>query len=443
MKRIENTTKKKFKLWEKIFVAFSIIAIIVISSIYMYRLIYYYKIEHPKKIDNSIATHIIRKGTTSSGDGLYTFDSKYYYYEGKEVSNYIWYSGRLFRIVNIDEEGLTLITEDSQTSLVWGLTSDIKESYIYNWLNKTENENTGIFLNSINNYESELILNNWCVGVNKIEKNSCEEKLDNYVSLLSVSDYLKAKGPDSYLNNGTYWWTSNISEDGKPLYVFNSGGINDEVSLNETYYSYGVRPVIKVSRALTYLKGDGTKENPYQIKTENENILSDKSVGEYVKYSNYTWRIQSKTEDTIKLILDGYIEKNDTPITEKFTNVTNYLSKTFYNTLSKNNLKKCDFYKGTYNKNTMYDYQNIYTEKANNYVGLSSIGELFINDYNNSWLYNSFGSNSLQYKTTEQNRIIADVNSNKNNITPVICLKNDMTITAGEGTKDNPYIVEE
>ena len=176
---------------------------------------------------------------------------------------------------------------------------------------------------------------------------------------------------------------------------------------------------------------------------ENENILSDKSVGEYVKYNNYTWRIQSKTEDTIKLILDGYIEKNDAAITEKYTNVINYLNKTFYNTLSKNNLKKCDFYKGTYNKNTMYDYQNIYTEKANNYVGLSSIGELFINDYNNSWLYNSFGSNSLQYKTTEQNRIIADVNSNKNNITPVICLKKDMTITAGEGTKDNPYIVEE
>ena len=440
MKKIKNN--QQFKLWEKIFLSISIILIVVISSIYMYRLIYYYKLEHPKKEDNTLATHIIKKGTTSKGDGLYTFDSKNYYYQGKNTNNYLWYSGRLFRIVNIDEAGLTLITEDSQTSLVWGIDNNIKESYVYNWLNQTDENNTGIFLNSINNYESNLVMTSWCIGASKLEDTTCQEHTESYVSLLSVSDYLKAGGVNSYLNNSTYWWTSNISSEGNPWYIFNTGGINDEVSLNETYYSYGVRPVIKISRTLNYLKGDGSKENPYQINIESTNNINDKSIGEYVKYSNHIWRIQTKDNDTIKLILDGSISSNNKNVKVKYTNVNHYLNQTFYNTLTKKNIKKCNFYKGTYNKDTKYNYQNIYSDKNNNYVGLPSIGELFINDYENTWLYNPYGGSSLQYKTIEQNRIIADVNSNENYVRPVICIQNDISITNGEGTKDNPYILE-
>lgn len=441
MERIKSDNK--LKLWEKIFISISIIAIITISSIYLYRLIYYYNLEHPKVEDNTLATHIIKKGTTSTGDGLYTFDSKEYYYQGKNVSNYLWYSGRLFRIINIDEQGLTLITENSQTSLVWGVTNDIKQSYIYNWLNQTEEENTGLFINSINNYENNLTITSWCIGETKIENNTCKDTMEAYVSLLSVSDYLKAGGINSYLNNNTYWWTSNTSENGKPWYIFNTGGINDDVSLNETYYSYGVRPVIKLMRTSTYLKGDGTKENPYQIKEEISNNLADKSVGEYIKYSNYNWRIQSKNSDTIKLILDGYITKDNQNIKIKYTNVDNYLNKTFYNTLSKDNLSKCNYYIGFYNKNTQYNYKNAFEKTNHNFIGLPSISEIFANDYENTWLYNSYGEASLQYKTISENRIIADVNNNENYIRPIICLKNNLNILSGEGTKNNPYLLEE
>lgn len=444
MKKIKSKSNKQMKLWEKIFLTISIVSIIVISSIYMYRLVYYYQIEHPKKTDNTLAAHIIKKGTTSTGDGLYTFDSKNYYYQGKNVSNYVWYSGRLFRIINIDEQGLTLITENSQTSLVWGIENNIEESYIYNWLNnKEDTANTGIFLNSINNYKSNLVLNSWCVGETSLEKASCSSKIESYANLLSVSDYLKAGGANSYLNNSTYWWTSNISPNGKPWYIFNTGGINDEVSTNDTYYSYGVRPVIKVSRNLEYLKGSGTKEDPYQINIENIDNIQDKPIGEYIQYSNYIWRIASKEKDTVKLILDSNIKNKEENLLIKYNNIDNYLNKTFYNTLSKKHLKKCDFYKGTYNKDTKYDYQNIYTSKTNNYIGLPSIGELFINEYENTWLSNSYGSASLQYKTTEQNRIIADVNNNTNNLRPVICINNDIKILSGDGTQNSPYILEE
>ena len=101
MKKLRKR-KKSFALWEKIFVMVSIVAIIVISSIYMYRLVYYYKLEHPKTVDNTLATHIIKKGTVSSGDGLYTFDEKNYYYRGKEVQNYLLSGYRLPLLVNKD-----------------------------------------------------------------------------------------------------------------------------------------------------------------------------------------------------------------------------------------------------------------------------------------------------------------------------------------------------
>ena len=438
----KKKSNNKLKLWEKMFISISILIIIIISSIYTYRLIYYYKLEHPKVEDNTLATHIIKKGTTSTGDGLYTFDSKEYYYQGKNVSNYLWYSGRLFRIVNIDEQGITLITENSQTSLVWGINNNIKESYIYNWLNIKE-ENTGLFLKSIENYENDLIITSWCTGEVQIENNTCTENIESYVNLLSVLDYLKAGGKNSYLNNNTYWWTSNVSSNGKPQYIFNTGGINDEVSTDETYYSYGVRPVIKLMRSSIYLKGDGTKDNPYQIKTQESNDIKDKSIGEYIKYNDYLWRIQSKNNESIKLILDGYIKDNNQNIKIKYTDIDKYLNKTFYNKLSKTNLQKCDFHTGTYNKNTHYNYKNIYTDKTNNYVGLPSIGEIFVNDYEEAWLYNPYGTNNLQYKTISENRIIADVNSNENYIRPVICLKNTINILSGEGTKDKPYLLEE
>ena len=373
MKKLRKR-KKSFALWEKIFVIVSIVAIIVISSIYMYRLVYYYKLEHPKTVDNTLATHIIKKGTVSSGDGLYTFDEKNYYYRGKEVQNYLWYSGRMWRIVNIDEDGLSLITEDSQTSLVWGTSDVFEQSYVNNWLNNVDNN---VFLNSLNDYESDLIKNSWCVGRADLENNKCNEYLENYSSLLAIGDYLKAGGKDSYLNNNTYFWTSNVSEEGKPWYVFNNGGINDGDS-NQTYYSYGVRPVVKISRALNYSVGEGSVENPYQIEKEITNNLSDKSIGEYIEYSGYKWKVQSKNEDSVRLVLDGYITNNNEKILVNYNDADNYLNKTFYNSLSKENLVKCDFNTGTYNKNTSYNWENIYNDKINKYVGMLGVGTLFL-----------------------------------------------------------------
>ena len=46
--------KKKFKKWEKIFLIINIVVILSIIGIYLYRLIYYYKLEHSVVKDDKL-----------------------------------------------------------------------------------------------------------------------------------------------------------------------------------------------------------------------------------------------------------------------------------------------------------------------------------------------------------------------------------------------------
>ena len=113
--------KKKFKTWEKIFLTVNIIAILAIIGVYIYRLVYYYKLEHSVVNDDKLLAVLLKKDLVYSKDGLYEQEGNYYY-KGKDVNNYVWYSGRMWRIVSVDDN-IKLIAEDSQTSLVWGYTN--------------------------------------------------------------------------------------------------------------------------------------------------------------------------------------------------------------------------------------------------------------------------------------------------------------------------------
>ena len=428
-KRVKE--KKPYKLWERIFIGLSSLMVIVTFVTYSIRLIHYYKIEHPKDVDNSIAKYIKKNDTVLSGDGLHTFDEKYYVYKGKNVNNYIWYNGLLWRIIEIKDDNLKLISADSLTTIVWGKDTNYKDSYVNLWLT---NENNLKRFNS-----DDLVFNSFCVGEVIINELKCNETFDSYIGLLSIKDYLNAGGKDSYLNNSEYFWTSNTNEN-KAYYVFSDGGINNEVSTTDAYYSYGVRPVIILKNNYEYYGGDGTKESPYRLNEKESTNLSQVNAGEYIEYSGFKWRVQDKNEANTKLILDGYVNDN----TYTFSNGISYLNKEFYNSLSSENLVKCSFNTGSYGKNSNYDYSNIMKKNTEGYVGVPSVGELFSNDYADIWLYNEYeGTSNLQYKVNSSNRLIGDVKTDKNKLRAVVCLKNDLIINDGSGTKESPYKVGE
>lgn len=437
-KNKKNIEKKPMKDWEKKFIFFNILTIFIICSIYSYKLIHYYRLEHKQSFltTNNLYETLKNKPITYNNSGLYKIDNNYYY-KGKVTDNYLYYSARLWRIISFNDNGIKLITEDTQTSMVWSTENNYKDSYIYNWLNITDKEHSGIFINSLNNYKNYLIKHSWCTDIVTKDNQTCNDTLNNYVGLISIEEYLKAGGIESYLNNNNYFWTINASEN-NIWYIFDKGGINDETNDDTGYHSYGVRPSIVLDVNTPLYKGDGTKDNPYIIENDNSVILNHKSIGSYIKYNDNLFRIIEKNDDYIKLTLAYHLEDSKV----NYNNINQYLNNVLLNKLEKNNLVKCPFYGGNYSKDNNYDYKEIYNKKEYSYIGLPSVTELFITDDSDIWL-NNYNNNSLIYTTNTLGRLFLDNNDNLHYLKPSICINGNITILSGSGTNNDPYVLEE
>lgn len=437
-KNKKNREKKPMKDWEKKFIFFNILTIFIICSIYSYKLIHYYRLEHKQSFltTNNLYETLKNKPITYNNSGLYKIDNNYYY-KGKVTDNYLYYSARLWRIMSFNDNGIKLITEDIQTSMVWSTENNYKNSYIYNWLNITDKEHSGIFLNSLNNYKNYLIKHSWCTDIVTKDNQTCNDTLNDYVGLISIEEYLKAGGIESYLNNNNYFWTINASEN-NVWYIFDKGGINDETNDDTGYHSYGVRPSIVLDINTPLYKGDGTKDNPYIIENDNSVILNHKNIGSYIKYNDNLFRIIEKNDDYIKLTLAYHLEDSKV----NYNNINQYLNNVLLNKLEKNNLVKCPYYGGNYNKDNNYDYKEIYNKKEYSYIGLPNVTELFITDDSDIWL-NNYNNNSLIYTTNTLGRLFLDNKDNLHYLKPSICIKSNITITSGSGTSTDPYLLEE
>lgn len=430
MKNKKIKEKKKFKLWELIFVGISSLMVFTCVILYGSRFIHYYMIEHPKDVDNRLSSYIKRNARVFSGDGLYTFDEHEYYYKGLEVNNYLWYSGRLFRIIEINDNGIKLITADSEGSIVFSYDKEYSESYVNSWLNE-------YYLGTLD--KESLVEYDYCVDDFNLENVTCNKDNKGYIGLLSISDYLRSGGKDSYLNNHEYYWTSN-SYEGKEYYIYSTGGINNIVNKEDSYYSYGVRPVIVLNDKYEYYGGDGSIDTPYQVNEGNKELLKELNVGEYIKFSNYLWRVQSINTDNVKLIMNEKIDS----VSKNYSDTIKYLNNDFYKKLDNKKIKKCEFNTGSYGKDTMYDYKNVSSKKTNAYVGVPSVTEINLNSYKDIWLYNTYPSGkNLYYKINNDGMILGDININKNGIVPVICIDSNLKITSGNGTINGAYEVGE
>ena len=430
---MKKRIKKRTKLWEKIFVITSIIIIVVIIGIYAYRTIYYYKKTNYTSPDAKLLDMITNQmDVVYSGDGLYkNKETNEFYYYGKNVNNYLLYNGLLWRIISSNDNGIKIITDSSLTSLVWGLDASYDKSSIYKWLNED------ILLNKL---PTDIQDSKWCNSAIDINNYTCSDEISAKVGLITTKEYLTSGGVNSYLNNGTYFWTLNESNELKTYYVHSEGGINNEVSSGSNYYSYGVRPVIYLNKDTPYLSGTGTKNDPYIINNNQEIAINDHPIGTYVSYQDYTWRIIEISDNYTKLILDGYLmDDNQEKVKLSYNKVNSYLNNTFLSKLNKDNLVKIDYLVTEYNNNTSYNYLN----KKNTtqaYISIPNVSDLFISEYESVWL-NTYANSSqkLVYTTSKASSLFADLESSENYLRPVIAIKNGLIIADGDGTKDSPY----
>lgn len=435
---------------KKILIITNIIVIIGILEFYICRLIHFYRIENPKvNLDISLADYItLDKNIAVSGNGLYQKDDKYVFI-GEDVNNYLYYSGILWRIIEINDDSIKLITEDVQTSIFWGSDLNYSNSYIRKWLNlQTDVANTGIFYQNLNSPELYLNKSDFCYGKVMDASYSCEEKQSDYIGLLTINEYERARGKDSYLNINEYFWTINTSDD-NIWYVLDTGELNDNAFTEQNYYSYGVRPVINLKKDINFITGDGSKDNPYIIDKNYSNLLSSKRVGEYINYSGYNFRIIENDNSNIKVALDGFITVNDENLLLNFSNfdpnfniyegIGFYLNNDFYNSLtSKDYIVNSRWYTGIY----VNDYTSVYNSYVDANIGLLKVGDFYINDYQNYYLLNRNNFNDLTvYKVSETNKLYADLINTEAFVRPALVLRGDIVITNGDGTKNSPYVI--
>lgn len=444
--------KKKIKLGN-IYVFINIVFILGCIIFYGYRLIHYYKLEHPKIEENTPLYELITldKNITTINEGLYKEDNVYRYI-GNNLDNYVIYSGRLWRIVSAEDNKVKLITEDPQTSLVWSVDTNYENSYVRSWLNNENNELKS-FYESLTN-TSYILNTKTCIDVVSEDSLKCEQVVEDKVGLLSAYEYQKAGGEESYLNIGEYWWTSNTDKDNVAWYVYSKGSLNNTSYSGTTYYSYGVRPTITLNGDIEVIRGNGTKETPYLLDKTTENILNKKYVGEYLNYSGYTWRIIETDNEYVKIVMNGIVKNDDGEDLITYFGKSNYysvsqdvgkyLNTTFYNKLTNQDyILERDFYTGRYDKTYKYDFNKIaeYKEKAK--VGLLQLGELFVTDIPKYFLATrTITSDNSIYEVLEEGRIYAGELTDELGLRVTMYLKPDIAILSGEGTNESPYVIE-
>jgi len=362
--------------------------------------------------------------------------------------NYVWYSGKLWRITAIYPDGrMKMITEDPITTIFWGSTVEYNGSWIYQWLNED-------FYDTLVSPENVLIENaewNYSTDENstpvKPTTIATQKTVNENVGSLNAYEYYKSYQNttygNGYLNIGYYWWLITPYSSSTVRYVGGTGTFNGYLnSTSPSWNSYGVRPSIILQSGIS-LSGSGIKADPYKISGDKEaatagtTLLNTRVSGEYVTFKDELYRIVGIENNTTKIVKVDYIrDGNNVVVNKKFASsatfgkITNtktddywdyYLNNTWlkdkfeiqeddenpedtYDTL----LEKGTYYLGEYRDDASYkkticsDSNNTgyikpingenACERVNNtytgYVGLLRVGEMFSSQlgsgYNNS-----------------------------------------------------------
>ena len=285
----DKEPKKKYRLWEKLLIIFSILFIIGCFIFYGTRLVKYYKIYNPKIDDEKVEllmNAIVRNQTiVYENDGLYRIAGMYVY-KGNNVNNYVKYSNMLWRIIKFNGDGSLDIVLDENINML-------------KWDNEVTNFNTSDIYKYLNNYFYKLLdysqLSNTIICndvVSDLNNMTCNNKTtDSYVRLLNISEYLNSKTDSTYINDEDNIWLLNRNEDS--IWNINSGNLSSSTPDNMYY----IKPVVTIKNSAVLMSGTGTKEDPYII---SENKLG---IGSYVKIDEDVWYIYGKTNDNYLLSL--------------------------------------------------------------------------------------------------------------------------------------------
>ena len=406
---------------------------------------------------------------------------------GEDPNNYIWYSGKLWRAVSVNNEAGTtkLVTQWSISSVPYNARGNtaFEGSYMEEWLNDTTVDG---FLGNLRDYESFLVTDaKWNATLDTTSLGSITRPNDSgtvvtdAVGLLNMYEYqISYTGTtysNGYLNNGIRWGTlTPYSWNDVRGINFNGNADTYSVDVN----SYGVRPSINLKSSVKIVDGDGTIDNPYRLSGDNDTELSGTMLntrysGEYIKFGtgeNNLYRIVSHENGTgTKITSAEPLKSSGTFITSSFGSnnafssenaigtflngeyLTNYVGNDYANMIEESTIwylgaaRNGDSYKLA--KYTDTNMSNTTTSTTNAKVGLLRMGELmsgqFDSDENNTsyWTLTQ-NANYVWYVTKQGNTVSTSSSNSSLGVLPSLNLKSNVVITGGTGTKSDPFEID-
>ena len=186
--------------------------------------------------------------------------------------NYVWYSGKLWRITAINPDGtMKMITDDAITIISYNSYTDVNfydvskkndtsytGSYMYQWLNED-------FLDTLYNYQNIIVEDStWnittsdsistklpettLINNSTIGNNTPVGLLNSYEFYLSYKNTSSSSG---YLNIGYYWWLLNPYSSSDVWYVDSRGNASSRNPSNAP----GARPSINLKSNIVITGG--------------------------------------------------------------------------------------------------------------------------------------------------------------------------------------------
>lgn len=428
---------------EFLFNFFSLIIVICIGLYFGYRSIYYYTKQNEANKGNkqNLEEIIINSNKLiTKGDGFHR-DSDGYYFKGNISNNYVMFSNRLFRIIRLNNDGsIKLVSNDNQSNFMWGDNASYQKSNLRLWLEKTDDKYSGVYYDTILNLENYLVKTTYTEDTLTEDKiKSSKDEYKDYITTITLKDYITAGGKNSYLNTGKLYYLLGHSSNDNSLYVEEDGSISEGDSL----IGYGIRPVITLKKNTISLYGNGTVDNPYTIEEKDNNYIN-----KMVKLGNDYYTVYKEEGNVLRLYKNDYIKGIKHEFSKRisefslkdYTNIGRYLNNEYIEALSYNNLLlDTTFYIGELGGEDSYNYKNIYNDEVVCKIGLLNIFDYY-NGSSHDFYYMNTTIGDVEYVLNNKGLLEeVDIEEEKN-IIPVISIDKKI-LKKGKGTSGDPYTV--
>lgn len=389
------------------------------------------------------------------------------YFQGNVTNNYVYFSGFLWRIVAINEDGsIKLVTDEVVSTTKYGKSNgEFEKSFMYNWLND-------YFYTKLSNFDLIREAEFCDTSTNNVDSDDlCENLIDSLyikVGLLGLSEFNNSKDAEgnSYLKNGTKFSLTNSYHDDKNLvYVVGTDGNIVKENINNLHY---VRPVINIDASTIITAGSGTSSSPFILNKNIDSVVaSDErtiktiniTAGEYISFDNKIYRVIEKDKKELRMILDNFLSDTYNYSSGGYARLVNdnYIGKelntSIFNSYSANAKKfmiRTYIYQGDYltSSDNIY-YKNSSMSNTNMVTGMNvslpRVSEILSapikgNDSKSFWTM-SMSSASYVYKINNTSTESIFTN-NKYYVRPVITVDAGLIVSSGNGTKASPYVLK-